>query len=74
MGNLRIIGLGPTDASGLTAEAIAAIEDDSENFLRTEHHDAVEYFRSHAIPYTAMIIYTTPWRISIPSTAPLRRT
>ena len=52
MGNLRIIGLGPTDASGLTAEAIAAIEDDSENFLRTEHHDAVEYFRSHAIPYT----------------------
>lgn len=53
MGNLRIIGLGPTDASGLTAKAVAAIEDDSENFLRTEYHDAVDYFHSHAIPYTS---------------------
>lgn len=53
MGNLRIIGLGPTDASGLTAKAIAAIKDESENFLRTKYHDAVDYFDSHAIPYTS---------------------
>ncbi|MDD7362790.1 MAG: MazG nucleotide pyrophosphohydrolase domain-containing protein [Peptoniphilus sp.] len=53
MGNLRIVGLGPTDESGLTAKAIEAIEDDSEKFLRTEAHDAVNYFRSRGIPYTS---------------------
>lgn len=53
MGNLRIVGLGPTDESGLTAKAVEAIEDGSKNYLRTEAHDAVRYFRSRAIPYTS---------------------
>lgn len=53
MGNIRIVGLGPSDGSDLTAKAIEAISDDSEKFLRTDRHDAVSYFRARSIPYTS---------------------
>lgn len=48
---INIIGLGATDKFGLTLEAINAMKNGNENFLRTKEHRAVEYFYDENIEF-----------------------
>ncbi len=51
MFQIRIIGLGPGTEKYLTREAIQFICDGYPNFLRTEQHDSVSYFKNNEIEY-----------------------
>ncbi|NLN14437.1 MAG: nucleoside triphosphate pyrophosphohydrolase [Tissierellia bacterium] len=51
MGKIYIIGLGPGSIDKLTLGAAERIKSGKKNFLRTEEHPTVEYFRQHNIPY-----------------------
>lgn len=53
MGKIYIIGLGPGDEESLTLGAIKRIEGGCKNFLRTENHPTVDYFKRNGIPYKA---------------------
>lgn len=53
MGKIYIIGLGPGSIDSLTLGAIERITSGHKNFLRTEKHPTVEYFKEKNIPYTA---------------------
>lgn len=51
MGKIYIIGLGPGNVDDLTLGAINRINSGSKNFLRTENHPTVDYFKEHNIDY-----------------------
>lgn len=45
------MGLGATDKMGLTLEAVNIINNGNKNYLRTEKHEAVDYFIENGIDY-----------------------
>lgn len=51
MGKIYIIGLGPGSIDDLSLGAVEKIRDGNKNFLRTEHHPTVEYFKENKINY-----------------------
>ncbi|NLY86548.1 MAG: nucleoside triphosphate pyrophosphohydrolase [Tissierellia bacterium] len=51
MGKIYIIGLGPGSIDALTLGAIKRINSGDKNFLRTEKHPTVKYFKDRNIPY-----------------------
>lgn len=51
MGKITIVGLGPMGEGGLTKEALDIIHNGNPNFLRTDQHDSVFYFKQNQIPY-----------------------
>ena len=51
MGKIYIIGLGPGNEDALTLGAINRINSGNKNFLRTEKHPTVEYFKNHNVKY-----------------------
>lgn len=60
MGKIYIIGLGPGDENSLTLGAINRIKSGSKNFLRTEKHPTVKYFKDNNIEYRSYdYIYDT---------------
>lgn len=50
---INIVGLGPSDETQLTLEAIEIINNGNRNYLRTEEHDSVNYFKKNNIEYTS---------------------
>lgn len=53
MGKLCIVGLGPMGENGLTKEAMEIINNGNPNFLRTDQHESISYFKKNQIPYTS---------------------
>lgn len=53
MGKIYVVGLGPGSIDALTMGAINRINSGAMNFLRTENHPTVDYFKQNNIPYTA---------------------
>ena len=53
MGKIYVIGLGPGSIDALTMGAIKRINSGDKNFLRTEKHPTVEYFKASNIPYSS---------------------
>ena len=51
MGKIYVIGLGPGNIDCLTLGAVKRIISGSENFLRTENHPTVEYFKDKEVQY-----------------------
>lgn len=51
MGKIYVIGLGPGSIDSLTLGAVQRINSGDANFLRTEKHPTVEYFKENKIPY-----------------------
>lgn len=51
LGKIYIVGLGPSDADQLTKKALEAIHSGRKNFLRTDQHESVNYFKDNEIPY-----------------------
>ena len=51
MGRIFVIGLGPGNEDALTLGAIKRINVGAKNFLRTEKHPTVKYFKDHSIEY-----------------------
>lgn len=51
MGKIYIVGLGPGSEESLTLGAVKRIESGRKNFLRTERHPTVKYFKRHNVPY-----------------------
>ena len=51
MGKIYIIGLGPGSINSLTLGALNRINAGDKNFLRTEKHPTVEYFKDNNIEY-----------------------
>ncbi len=48
---INIIGLGPSNKSHLTLEAVEYIKNGNRNFLRTNRHSALEYFLENNIEF-----------------------
>ncbi len=53
MGKIYVVGLGPGNKDRLTLGAIDRINSGDANYLRTENHPTVEYFKEKNIPYKA---------------------
>lgn len=51
MGKIYVIGLGPGSIDSLTLGAVNRINSGKRNYLRTENHPTVEYFKKNNIPY-----------------------
>lgn len=51
MGKIYIIGLGPGNVDSLTLGAVERIISGDKNFLRTENHPTIQYFKDKNIPY-----------------------
>ena len=51
MGKIYVLGLGPGDVDSLTIGVVNRIRDGNENYLRTENHPTVQYFKDNNIPY-----------------------
>ena len=51
MGKIYVIGLGPGNVDSLTLGAVKRINSGRNNYLRTEKHPTVEYFKDEDIPY-----------------------
>lgn len=50
---INIVGLGATDYRDLTLAALEIINNKKKNFIRTEKHKTVEYFKENNIDYTS---------------------
>ncbi|NLY44473.1 MAG: nucleoside triphosphate pyrophosphohydrolase [Tissierella sp.] len=60
MGKIFVIGLGPGSVDSLTLGAVERINSGNNNYLRTEKHPTVEYFKDKNIPYKSYdYIYET---------------
>lgn len=60
MGKIFIVGLGPGNEDALTLGAIKRINSGAKNFLRTERHPTVKYFKDNFIEYKSYdYIYDT---------------
>ncbi len=53
MAKIYVIGLGPGSIDDLTLGAVNRIHKGDENFLRTEKHPTISYFKEKNIPYTS---------------------
>ncbi len=53
MAKIKVIGLGPGSLNDLTVEAYRNINDENINYLRTEYHPTVEYFKDGGIAYSS---------------------
>ncbi|MDR7870945.1 MAG: nucleoside triphosphate pyrophosphohydrolase [Tissierellaceae bacterium] len=51
MGKIFVVGLGPGNIESLTLGAVARINSGKKNFLRTEKHPTVDYFKDNNVPY-----------------------
>ncbi|SHD78396.1 nucleoside triphosphate pyrophosphohydrolase [Schnuerera ultunensis] len=51
MGKIYILGLGPGDIDSLTLGVVKRINSGDRNFLRTENHPTVKYFKDNNIDY-----------------------
>ena len=51
MGKIYVIGLGPGNVESLTLGAVKRIKSGSVNFLRTENHPTIEYFKDEGVQY-----------------------
>ncbi len=51
MGKIFVIGLGPGKIDSLTLGAVERINSGERNYLRTEKHPTVDYFKENDIPY-----------------------
>ncbi len=51
MGKIYVVGLGPGSVSALTIGAVDRIISGNKNFLRTENHPTIEYFKEKNIAY-----------------------
>lgn len=51
MGKIYVVGLGPGNIDALTLGAVKRIKSGNENFLRTEKHPTIEYFKEKDIAY-----------------------
>ena len=51
MGKIYVLGLGPGDIDSLTLGVINRINSGNKNYLRTEHHPAVQYLIDNGIDY-----------------------
>ncbi len=51
MGKIYILGLGPGDVNSLTLGVVDRIKSGDKNFLRTEKHPSVKYFKDNDIAY-----------------------
>lgn len=51
MGKIYVIGLGPGSIDSLTIGAVERIVSGDKNFLRTENHPTVEYFKDKKVSY-----------------------
>ena len=51
MGKINILGLGPGDVNSLTLGVVDRIKSGVKNFLRTERHPTVNFFKNNDIPY-----------------------
>jgi len=51
MGKINVLGLGPGDVNSLTIGVINKINSGIKNYLRTENHPTVSYFKDNNIPY-----------------------
>ena len=51
MGKIYVVGLGPGSVDSLTLGAINRIEGGTKNFLRTEKHPTIKYFKDKNIDY-----------------------
>lgn len=63
MGKIYIIGLGPGNEDALTLGAINRINSGHKNFLRTEKHPTVEYFKTIMLSIKVLIMYMIQKRI-----------
>ena len=60
MGKIFVIGLGPGNVDSLTLGAVTRINSGNNNYLRTEKHPTVEYFKDKNIAYKSYdYIYDT---------------
>lgn len=51
MGKIYVVGLGPGNINSLTLGAVQRIMSGDRNFLRTENHPTIEYFKEKDIQY-----------------------
>ncbi len=51
MGKIYILGLGPGDVDSLTIGVVNRVKSGDKNYLRTENHPTVEYFKNNNISY-----------------------
>lgn len=51
MGKIYVVGLGPGSEDSLTLGAIKRIESGKKNFVRTENHPTIKYFKDRNIGY-----------------------
>lgn len=51
MGKIYVLGLGPGNPDDLTMGVLKRIKSGDRNYLRTEKHPTVEYFKQNGIPY-----------------------
>lgn len=51
MGKIYVVGLGPGSIDALTLGAVNRINSGDKNFLRTENHPTVDYFKKNDIPF-----------------------
>jgi len=51
MGKIFVVGLGPGDVDALTLGAVTRIQNGKKNFLRTENHPTIKYFKDNNIDY-----------------------
>ncbi|WP_297392625.1 SAM-dependent methyltransferase [uncultured Peptoniphilus sp.] len=48
---INVVGLGSTSAKDLTLEAVKIMKNGNKNFLRTERHDSLSFFKENNINY-----------------------
>ncbi len=48
---INVVGLGSTSAKDLTLEAVKIMKNGNKNFLRTERHEALSFFKENKINY-----------------------
>ena len=53
MAKINILGLGPGDVDSLTIGVVDKINSGVKNYLRTEKHPTIKYFKDNNIPYEA---------------------
>lgn len=50
---INVVGLGSTSAKDLTLEAVKIMKNGNKNFLRTDRHNSLSFFRENKIDYTS---------------------
>ena len=48
---INVVGLGSTSSKDLTLEAVEIMKNGNNNYLRTDNHDSVKFFKENKISY-----------------------